>query len=62
MRNNSFERQSSARWVGDDPSARTRLTARAIDCGYDSVHDGELELPRQDSQAVSSPQHERTIQ
>lgn len=62
MRNNSFEQQSSARRVGDDRSARTRRAARAIDCGYDCVHDGELEPPRQDSQAVSSPQHERTIQ
>jgi hypothetical protein len=46
--------------MGDDRSAQTRLAARAIDCGDDCVHDGELEPRRQDVGPTEAPERERT--
>ena len=60
MRNSSYEQQPRPRQIGDDRSAQTRMAARAIDCGHDCVHDGELEPPRQNVHPVVSPEPERT--
>jgi hypothetical protein len=54
MRNGSYEQQRTTRRMGDDRSAQTRLASRAIDCGHDCVHDGELEPPRQNATPVVS--------
>jgi hypothetical protein len=61
MRNDSFESHyPGTRPRGDDRSAQTRLAARAIDCGDDCVHDGELEPRRQDTVPTKAPERERT--
>ena len=61
MRNGSFEsHHPNTRPIHDDRSARTRLAARAIDCGDDCVHDGELEPRRQDAPPINAAERERT--
>ena len=62
MRHDSFEPDYlNSRPTRDDRSAQTRLAARAIDCGDDCVHDGELEPRRQDVRLpTAARERERT--
>jgi hypothetical protein len=55
MRNDSRPtHQSPARPTSQD-GARPRMAARAIDCGHDCSHDGELEPPRAPREPTPAP-------
>lgn len=55
MRNDSYDQQPTSRKTRDDRSGQTRLASRAIDCGHDCVHDGELEPSRVSAAPTPTP-------